>query len=98
MGVCSMSGFGGGMFGFGMLGMALSSVFFFSHNRVWALVEEKGAGDVVVFGGGIIPTDDVAALEALGVARLFTPGAALSTIISWLEETLDAREQAASTT
>jgi methylmalonyl-CoA mutase C-terminal domain/subunit len=60
--------------------------------KVVELLRERGRDDVVVFGGGIIPGDDVAALEAAGVARLFTPGAPLGDITSWLEETLDARE------
>jgi len=60
--------------------------------KVVNLLREQGRGDVVVFGGGIIPGDDVEALEAAGVARLFTPGAPLGDITSWLEQTLDARE------
>ena len=60
--------------------------------KVVNLLRERGRGDVVVFGGGIIPGDDVAALEGAGVARLFTPGAPLGDITSWLEQTLDARE------
>jgi methylmalonyl-CoA mutase C-terminal domain/subunit len=60
--------------------------------KVVNLLRERGREDVVVFGGGIIPGDDVAALEAAGVARLFTPGAPLGDITSWLEQTLDARE------
>jgi methylmalonyl-CoA mutase, C-terminal domain len=61
-------------------------------SRVLALLREKGVGDVVVFGGGIIPDDDAAALRDLGVSELFTPGTSLQTIFGWLEETLDARE------
>ncbi|MFP5317462.1 MAG: cobalamin B12-binding domain-containing protein [Acidimicrobiia bacterium] len=62
--------------------------------RVLDLLRAAGAGDVLVFGGGIIPPADAAALEAMGVAALFTPGASLAGITSWLEETLDARERA----
>ena len=61
-------------------------------SRVLALLEEKGRGDVLVFGGGIIPGDDVTALEAAGVSRVFTPGAPLGEITEWLEQALDARE------
>ena len=43
--------------------------------RVMELLAERGADDVVVFGGGIIPEDDIPQLEALGVAKVFTPGA-----------------------
>jgi methylmalonyl-CoA mutase C-terminal domain/subunit len=60
--------------------------------KVVNLLRERGRDDVLVFGGGIIPGDDAAALEAAGVARLFTPGAPLGDITSWLEEALDARE------
>ncbi|HZP27906.1 MAG TPA: cobalamin B12-binding domain-containing protein [Acidimicrobiia bacterium] len=60
--------------------------------RVVELLREKGIGEVMVFGGGIIPDDDAAALEAAGVARVFTPGAPLAAITGWLEHTLDARE------
>ena len=61
--------------------------------RVLDLLEEEGASDVVVFGGGIIPAADAAALQERGVAALFTPGASLTAITTWLEETLDARER-----
>ena len=43
--------------------------------RVLELLAERDAGDIVVFGGGIIPADDIAELEKLGVAKIFTPGA-----------------------
>ena len=60
--------------------------------KVVSELRERGRGDVLVFGGGIIPGDDVTALEAAGVARVFTPGAHLGDITSWLEQALDARE------
>jgi len=60
--------------------------------RVVDLLRERGLGQVVVFGGGIIPDDDAATLAAAGVARVFTPGAPLSTITEWLEQALDDRE------
>ena len=55
-------------------------------------LHERQLDDVLVFGGGIIPDEDVASLEAAGVARLFTPGAAMDDITAWLAEALDARE------
>jgi methylmalonyl-CoA mutase cobalamin-binding domain/chain len=61
-------------------------------SRVVELLREKGIPDVVVFGGGIIPGDDAAALEASGVAKVFTPGSPLAAITNWLEQKLDARE------
>jgi methylmalonyl-CoA mutase C-terminal domain/subunit len=60
--------------------------------KVVSLLRELGRDDVLVFGGGIIPGDDQTALEAAGVARVFTPGAPLGDITSWLEQALDARE------
>lgn len=54
--------------------------------RVLALLREREATDIVVFGGGIIPQDDIAELRALGVAAVFTPGATTGEIISWVRE------------
>jgi methylmalonyl-CoA mutase C-terminal domain/subunit len=62
--------------------------------RVAEQLEQRGLDDVVLFGGGIIPDADAAGLEAVGVARIFTPGAPLDDITSWLEHTLDEREAA----
>lgn len=56
------------------------------------LLEERGLRHVAVFGGGIIPDDDRAALSAAGVARVFTPGTPLSAVTEWLEQALDDRE------
>ncbi|MFY1697725.1 MULTISPECIES: cobalamin B12-binding domain-containing protein [unclassified Solwaraspora] len=52
--------------------------------RVLDLLRERDAEDIVVFGGGIIPDDDIAALAALGVARIFTPGASTGEIVDWV--------------
>ena len=55
--------------------------------RVMSLLRERGADDVVVFGGGIIPVDDIAELTKLGVARVFTPGAAtMDQIVQWVRD------------
>ncbi len=62
--------------------------------RVVDLLAAAGREDVVVVVGGIIPDDDVAVLEAQGVAGVFTPGASLAEIGTWLEATLDARDHA----
>jgi methylmalonyl-CoA mutase, C-terminal domain len=64
--------------------------------RVLTLLEEADAGDVLVFGGGIIPERDIPELKALGVAEIFTPGSPLPEIARWLAETLDARHSATS--
>jgi methylmalonyl-CoA mutase, C-terminal domain len=52
--------------------------------RVLKLLAERDAADIVVFGGGIIPADDIAELEKLGVAKIFTPGATTASIIEWV--------------
>jgi methylmalonyl-CoA mutase C-terminal domain/subunit len=52
--------------------------------RVIELLAERDASDIVVFGGGIIPPDDIAELESLGVARIFTPGATTASILEWV--------------
>ena len=52
--------------------------------RVMELLAERDASDIVVFGGGIIPAADIAELETLGVARIFTPGATTASIIEWV--------------
>jgi methylmalonyl-CoA mutase C-terminal domain/subunit len=54
-----------------------------------------GAGDVVVFGGGIVPPADVTELERLGVARIFTPGATLAGIIEYVTTQMPRRGAAA---
>lgn len=59
--------------------------------KVVALLREKGAGDVVVFGGGIIPRDDIPKLEEAGVERIFTPGAPTGDIVTWLRDRMAAR-------
>jgi len=48
------------------------------------LLDEQDARDIVVFGGGIIPEDDIPELEKLGVAKVFTPGATTTAIIEWV--------------
>ncbi|KAA3636284.1 MAG: methylmalonyl-CoA mutase [Armatimonadetes bacterium] len=55
--------------------------------NVVAELVERGAGDVVVFGGGIIPDADIPELEAAGIARIFGPGTSLETIQEWVAET-----------
>ena len=50
------------------------------------LLEERDAGDIVVFGGGIVPQEDVAPLEEIGVAKIFTPGATTGEITGWVRE------------
>ena len=54
--------------------------------RVVELLAENDAADIVVFGGGIIPEADREPLAQLGVAHVFTPGATMAEIVSWVRE------------
>ena len=58
--------------------------------RVIELLQSRGAADVLVFGGGIIPDEDIPKLTELGVAKVFTPGATTHEIIHWLRAALAA--------
>src|SRR5687768_2711414 len=62
----------------------LSGAHMTQFRRVVELLAERDATDIVVFGGGIIPADDIAELESLGVAKIFTPGATTESIITWV--------------
>jgi methylmalonyl-CoA mutase C-terminal domain/subunit len=57
--------------------------------RVIELLRERGAGDMLVFGGGIIPQQDIAALKEQGVSEIFTPGTPTSKIVDWLRAAVD---------
>ena len=54
-------------------------------------LRERDAEDIIVFGGGIIPEEDVPALREAGIAAIFTPGTPLDVIESWVEENLSER-------
>ena len=56
--------------------------------RVLELLREKGADDIAVFGGGIIPQEDILALKALGVKELFTPGTSIQDIVRFVRENI----------
>ena len=58
--------------------------------RVIELLAERGAGDIVVFGGGIVPDDDIPLLEGMGVAKIFTPGTTTQEIVDWVREKVGA--------
>jgi methylmalonyl-CoA mutase C-terminal domain/subunit len=55
----------------------------------------RGAADVVVFGGGIVPDEDVQALKAQGVAAIFKPGTSTQEIVDWIEHDLRPRVEGA---
>jgi methylmalonyl-CoA mutase C-terminal domain/subunit len=53
--------------------------------KLIALLDERDARDIVVIGGGIIPEADIPLLKELGVAEVFTPGAATTQIVDWVQ-------------
>ncbi len=63
--------------------------------RITALLAERGAGDIVVFGGGIIPEEDIPGLAAAGIGRIFNPGTSLEEIVRWVGEHVRPRGVAA---
>jgi len=61
--------------------------------RVMEELRSRDMGDVLIFGGGVIPEGDAAALKQQGVSEIFGPGSSLKAIAQWLETTLDEREK-----
>ena len=59
-----------------------------AHNTLFAkvlrLLADQGAADIVVFGGGIIPDEDLAGLQGAGVRKIFTPGTATGDVVEWV--------------
>ena len=66
-----------------------------AHNYIFPevirLLKEKGLGDMCVFGGGIIPEEDIQTLKKQGVKELFTPGASTQMIIDWVKQNVHSR-------
>ncbi|KAB2840838.1 cobalamin B12-binding domain-containing protein [bacterium] len=69
-----------------------------AHNYVFPevirLMKEKGMNDVLVFGGGIVPDDDIKELKAQGVAEIFTPGSSTQDIIEWVKKNVKPKSDA----
>jgi methylmalonyl-CoA mutase C-terminal domain/subunit len=63
--------------------------------RVVELARQEGLNDVVVFGGGIVPDEDIPRLKELGVAEVFTPGARMEDIIEFIRRSVHRSPQAA---
>ena len=59
--------------------------------RVTQLLKEKGADDIKVFGGGVIPEDDVPGLKAAGIQEVFTPGTSTDDIVKWIRSNVPVR-------
>jgi methylmalonyl-CoA mutase C-terminal domain/subunit len=58
--------------------------------RTAELLAENDAQDVVLFGGGIVPDEDIPALTEMGVAQVFTPGATMDEIVEWIRANVTA--------
>ncbi len=59
--------------------------------RVCQILKEKNADDIVVFGGGVIPDDDIPGLKSAGVSEVFTPGTSTEQIVQWVRENVTPR-------
>ncbi len=59
--------------------------------KVVELLRERDADDIVVFGGGIIPDEDIPALKEAGLAEIFTPGTPLADVVAWVNEHISER-------
>ena len=59
--------------------------------RVIELLRERGAADIAVFGGGIVPDEDIETLKAAGVKEIFTPGATTESVIRWVRANISPR-------
>ena len=67
-----------------------------AHNVLFPAVMQalraRGADDIAVFGGGIIPEEDAERLRALGVGGIFSPGTPLDAIVRWVRDNVRPRE------
>lgn len=60
--------------------------------RVMEILKERGIDDIVVFGGGVIPNQDIETLKQAGLAEIFTPGTSLNDISEWVRDNLHTDE------
>jgi methylmalonyl-CoA mutase C-terminal domain/subunit len=60
--------------------------------RVIELLREQGGKDIAVFGGGIVPEEDLAGLKAAGVLEIFTPGTTTDHVIAWVKSNIRPRK------
>lgn len=58
---------------------------------ILSALDERGAEDIAVFGGGIVPDDDIPQLKQAGIREIFTPGASTQTIVDWIHENVEPR-------
>lgn len=75
-----------------MIGLSsLAGAHMYLFPRVVELLKEKGADDIAVCGGGIIPDEDIGKLKAVGIGEIFPPGTPLTVIVKWVEENVKPR-------
>jgi methylmalonyl-CoA mutase C-terminal domain/subunit len=60
--------------------------------KVQELLKEKGLGDLLLFGGGVIPPEDIVKLREQGIGEIFPPGSSIQRIVNYLTETFSGRE------
>jgi len=60
--------------------------------RVIELLKEKGVNDIIVFGGGIVPEEDLPALTQAGVKGIFTPGTSIEEAVNWVRKNIKPRK------
>ncbi len=78
----------------GVIGLSIhSGAHMTLFGKVMDLLDERGVDDVLVFGGGIVPKEDIVALKERGVAEIFTPGTPTTEIIEWVREHAPDRRQ-----
>jgi len=70
----------------------LSGAHDYLFSRVMELLKEKGATDIAVFGGGIIPEEDIPILTRSGVKNLFLPGTSIEEAVKWVRENIKPRK------
>ncbi|PID96100.1 MAG: methylmalonyl-CoA mutase [Actinomycetales bacterium] len=68
----------------------LSGAHMTQFTKVVELLKQREAADIVVFGGGIIPEEDIPELEKIGVAKVFTPGSTTGEVVDWIRENISA--------
>lgn len=56
--------------------------------KIMNLLKEKGADDITVIAGGIIPEKDISDLEKMGISKIFLPGSSTQDIVKWIEENM----------
>ena len=60
--------------------------------RVMELLKEKGADDIIVWGGGIIPEEDIPKLKEIGIKEIFLPGSKIEDTVNWVKENVQPKE------